>query len=340
MSINLTPLREQAIEQLSKAVAAEEVEAIKVHFLGRKGRITDILKSLSSLPIDERKSVGETTNLLRAELTGLIEQKLLSINVSSLNEKLKKEKIDIFLPPYPVDRGHLHPIRHTLDEITEIFKAIGFSIADGPEIENDWYNFEALNIPADHPARDSQDTFFLENGKNLLRTHTSPVQVRTMEKQQPPLRIIAPGRVFRNEATDATHSAVFHQVEGLAVGEGITFADLKGTLTHFIRRYFGSNVGFRFRPSHFQFTEPSAEVDIQCMLCGGLGCRVCKGSGWLEMLGCGMVHPNVLTAVKYDTEKYTGFAFGMGVERLTMFKYGIEDIRLFYENDLHFLEQF
>ena len=340
MSINLTPLREQAICSLSKAATPEEVEAIKVHFLGRKGTITDILKSLSSLPIEERRSVGENANLLRAELTSLIDGKLANLAASLLNDKLKNEKIDIFLPPYPVAKGHLHPIRQTLDEISDIFRAIGFSVADGPEIEDDWHNFEALNIPADHPARDSQDTFFLSGGKNLLRTHTSPVQIRTMEKQQPPLRIIAPGRVFRNEATDATHSAVFHQVEGLSVGEGITFADLKGTLTHFIRRYFGSNVGFRFRPSHFQFTEPSAEVDIQCTFCGGLGCRVCKGSGWLEMLGCGMVHPNVLTAVKYDTDKYTGFAFGMGVERLSMFKYGIEDIRLFYENDIQFLEQF
>jgi phenylalanyl-tRNA synthetase alpha chain len=338
--MNLTPLREQAILKLEAANTIDEIEALKIHYLGRKGQITDILKSLSTLPIEERKSVGETTNHLREELARLIDSKLSAIHDRSLNEKLAKENIDIFLPPFPIQTGHVHPIRQTMDEISGIFSSIGFTIEEGPEIETDWYNFEALNIPPDHPARDSQDTFFLGGKSTLLRTHTSPVQIRTMERQKPPIRIIAPGRVFRNEATDATHSAVFHQIEGLAVDKGVTFADLKGTLTLFIKRYFGSSVGVRFRPSHFQFTEPSAEVDIQCMLCGGKGCRVCKGEGWLEMLGCGMVHPNVLGAVKYDSEKYTGFAFGMGVERLTMFKYGIDDIRLFYENNTSFLEQF
>jgi phenylalanyl-tRNA synthetase alpha chain len=228
----------------------------------------------------------------------------------------------------------------TIDSISDVFKSLGFSVAEGPEIETDWYNFEALNIPKDHPARDTQDTFYLEALNNLLRTHTSPGQIHVMEKQQPPVKVIVPGRVYRNEASDASHSSTFHQIEGLAVAENITFADLKNVLTQFVHKFFGNDLDIRFRPSYFQFTEPSAEVDMQCFFCKGKGCRVCKNSGWIETLGCGMVHPNVLKAVKYDAEKYSGYAFGIGVERVAMLKYGIDDIRLFYENDLRFLKQF
>ncbi|MCB4790532.1 MAG: phenylalanine--tRNA ligase subunit alpha [Elusimicrobia bacterium] len=341
----LDQLKKDCLDKISRASTLDDIEAIRIGVLGRKGTLTDILKSLSGMPVEEKKEVGKNANLAKVELESLIETKVKDIQKNKISEKIEKEKVDTSLPPYPFETGHYHPLRQTLNEISQIFEEIGFKIEKGPEIETEWFNFEALNIPQDHPARDVQDTFFLkDNGPNneklLLRTHTSPVQIHVMEKQKPPLKIIAPGRVFRNEATDATHSAVFHQIEGLAVDKKITFSDLKGSLTYFIHRYFGSNVNLRFRPSHFQFTEPSAEVDIQCTICKGKGCRVCKNSGWLEMLGCGMVHPNVFKAVKLDPEKYTGFAFGLGIERLSMFKYGIEDIRLFYENNLSFLKQF
>jgi len=236
--------------------------------------------------------------------------------------------------------GHNHPLCETRKQIVKTFEELGFDVAEGPEIETDWYNFEALNIPKDHPARDSQDTFYLAGSEKLLRTHTSPAQVHVMEKQKPPVKVIIPGRVYRNEATDSTHSATFHQVEGLAVDKNITFGDLKGTLTLFIQKMFGSKLNVRFRPSHFQFTEPSAEVDAQCFICKGKGCRICKNTGWIELMGCGMVHPNVFKAVNYDTEKYSGFAFGMGIERLTMLRIGLDDMRLLYENNLQFLKQF
>ncbi|MBN1621863.1 MAG: phenylalanine--tRNA ligase subunit alpha [Endomicrobiales bacterium] len=343
-TIDLEQLKQKAQQEISQAKNSQDIENIRIGLLGRKGALTDILRSLSQLPIDQRKEVGQKANTLRKELEELFDSKIKEIDNLVISEKLVKEKIDISLPSYPFETGHYHPLRQTLDEIAGIFESIGFSKAEGPEIETEWYNFEALNIPKNHPARDVQDTFYMKkpakNEKRLLRTHTSPVQIHVMEKQKPPLRIIAPGRVFRNEATDASHSAVFYQLEGLAVDEKITFADLKGTLTLFINRFFGKNVGVRFRPSHYQFTEPSADLDIQCTICGGKGCNICKNTGWLEMLGCGMVHPNVLRAVKYDPEKYTGYAFGLGIDRLCMFKYGIDDIRLFYENNLQFLEQF
>jgi len=339
--VNADALLKEAGDKLAAARTPEEVEAVKVAYLGRKGAITEILKGLSSLPIDERKIAGQQANAARVALEADVEVRLRDINSAVLAGKLASEKIDTSPQlAFPFPLGSRHPIRQTMDEMVSIFRSLGFVVGDGPEIETDWYNFEALNIPANHPARDTQDTFYLEGYKQLLRTHTSPGQVHAMETRQPPLKIVIPGRVYRNEATDATHSAIFHQIEGLAVDTNITFADLKGTLTLFIHRLFGSSVKLRFRPSHFQFTEPSAEVDIQCTICGGKGCRVCKNSGWLEVLGSGMVHPNVFKAVKYDAEKYTGFAFGLGVERFVMFMYGIDDMRLLYENNLQFLKQF
>lgn len=340
MKEKLEQISQQAKQTIAQAQEEKALEDVRISCLGRKGSLTEILRSLSTLPIEQRKEVGRSANKLRGELESLINTKSKELQNTLVSSKLQKEKLDIHLPPYPMEKGHLHPIRQTLKEMCDIFESIGFTQAQGPEIETEWYNFEALNIPKDHPARDIQDTFYLKDGQRLLRTHTSPVQIHVMEKQQPPVRVIVPGRVYRNEATDATHSAVFHQIEGLSIDEHITFADLKGTLTLFIHRYFGKNTKIRFRPSHFQFTEPSAEVDVLCTICGGKGCRVCKYEGWLEMLGCGMVHPNVLRAVKYDTEKYMGFAFGLGVERFAMFKYGIDDMRLFFENNLDFLRQF
>jgi phenylalanyl-tRNA synthetase alpha chain len=337
--MNVAALQAEAGAKLTEARTPEEVEAVKVAYLGRKGVITEILKGLSSLPIEERKAAGQAANVARAALEAAVEARLQDIKKTLLAAKLSSEKIDISPElAFPFPSGSRHP--QTMDEMLSIFRSLGFAVGDGPEIETDWYNFQALNIPADHPARDTQDTFYLEGYKQLLRTHTSPGQVHAMESCQPPLKIVIPGRVYRNEATDATHSAIFHQIEGLAVDKNVTFADLKGTLALFIHRLFGSSINLRFRPSHFQFTEPSAEVDIQCTICGGKGCRVCKNTGWLEVLGSGMVHPNVFKAVKYDPEKYTGFAFGMGVERFVMFMYGIDDMRLLYENNLQFLKQF
>lgn len=334
-------MEQEARGLIAAAPTLDELEQLKARYIGRKGRITEILRGLSQLPIEERKTVGERTNQVKNALEALMNERVAALKQSAADERLKNEKADVSpLLAFPFPSGHFHPIRQTIDDITRIFVALGFSVAEGPEIETDWYNFEALNIPRDHPARDSQDTFYLEGRQQLLRTHTSAVQVHVMEKQQPPVRVIVPGRVFRNEATDATHSATFHQVEGLAIDERVTFSDLKGTLTLFVQSLFGSKMKVRFRPSHFQFTEPSAELDIQCIICGGKGCRVCKQSGWLEMLGCGMVHPNVFKAVNYDAEKYTGFAFGMGVERFAMLRYGIDDMRLMYENNLQFLRQF
>lgn len=337
----LSSIENEARTAITQAVAVEDIEKIRVSVLGRKGSLTEILRQLSGVPIDERKKIGERANAIREALDTLVNERLSTLKQQSLAKALASERLDISPAfAWPAPAGHAHPLIQTMDEITSIFKSLGFSVAEGPEIETDWYNFEALNIPADHPARDSQDTFYLKDSDRLLRTHTSPVQAHVMEKQNPPVRIIAPGRVYRNEATDASHSAIFHQIEGLAVDKNITFADLKGTLTLFIHRLYGSDVKLRFQPSHFQFTEPSAQVDIQCVICGGKGCRVCKNTGWLEMLGCGMVHPNVFKAVKYDSELYTGFAFGLGVERFCLFKYGIDDIRLLYENNLQFLTQF
>ena len=332
---------QEALDKLKSIKFEEEAESIKVEYLGKKGKITELLKTLSSLSVEEKKTTGAKINEAKNILNENLDSKKKEIKNKLLEEKFKNEKIDIS-PAFSFDfpKGHYHIITQTIEEMSNIFISLGFNVAKGREIETDWYNFEALNIPKDHPARDTQDTFYLENSENLLRTQTSAGQIHIMEEQKPPIKVIIPGRVFRNEATDASHSAIFHQIEGLVVGNNITFAELKGTLTLFIHKLFGSEIDLRFRPSHFQFTEPSAEVDIKCVLCGGKGCRVCKGSGWLEVLGCGMVHPNVFRAVKYDPEKYTGYAFGLGVERFAMLKYGIDDMRVLYENDIRVLRQF
>ncbi len=338
--IKIEPVLQEALAKL-KTADLGSIETIRIEYLGKKGKITEMLKSLADLSIEEKKQFGAEINTAKTNLNDAIENKKKEITSKLLEEKMKNEKIDISpVFAFPFSKGHSHIITKTIKEMTDIFVSLGFDIAEGSEIETDWYNFEALNIPKDHPARDTQDTFYLDNCQNLLRTHTSPAQIHIMEQTQPPIRVVVPGRVYRNEATDATHSAIFHQIEGLVVGENITFAELKGTLTLFIHRLFGQEVDLRFRPSHFQFTEPSAEVDIKCVLCGGKGCRVCKQTGWLEVLGCGMVHPNVFKAVKYDSEKYTGYAFGLGVERFAMFKNGIDDMRVLYENDIRVLKQF
>jgi phenylalanyl-tRNA synthetase alpha chain len=340
MKNKIIEIEKLALGEIEKATE-KKLDLIKQKYLGKNGAITKILKTLSSYPIEERKTIGSFANIAKTAIENGIKTKTIELEQKVLDGKMSKEKIDFSSAFYfPFAKGHIHPIMKTIEDITAIFSMLGFSVEKGPEIETDWYNFEALNHPADHPARDVQDTFYLEGMKNLLRTHTSPGQIHVMQKQEPPVKVIVPGRVYRNEASDASHSSTFHQIEGLFVDENVTFMDLKSTLTIFAHRFFGQNYAVRFRPSFFPFTEPSAEMDVQCFFCSGKGCNICKNSGWIEILGCGMVHPNVLKAVKYDSEKYTGFAFGMGVERIAMIKYGIDDIRLFYENDLRFLKQF
>ena len=306
--------------------------------LGRKAELVLLLRSISDLPAEERPEVGKVGNLVRKALEDAVEARRVELETQELVHALGKDQIDVTLPGRRSPLGHLHLITQTQREIEDIFVAMGYEIADGPEIETDYYNFEALNTPADHPARSLQDTFFVSDGV-VLRTHTSPVEVRTMEKQRPPVRIIAPGKVYRRDS-DATHTPMFHQVEGLVVDEHITLADLKGTLETLVRAMFGADRKVRLRPHFFPFTEPSVEVDVSCMVCDGFGCRLCKKSGWLEILGAGMTDPNVFGFVDYDPEIYTGFAFGMGVERIAMLKYGVNDLRLFFENDLRFLRQF
>jgi phenylalanyl-tRNA synthetase alpha chain len=340
MNNNIEEIVKEAILQI-KAADLKTVENIKIKYLGKNGVLTKILKSLSNFSAEDRKNIGSKANSAKSVIENEIESRKETLRKTLLEEEMQKEKLDYSSDFYfPFSKGSFHPIMQTIQDICSIFKSLGFSVAQGYEIETQWYNFEALNIPKSHPARDVQDTFYLEGTEELLRTHTSPGQIHVMESQKPPVRVIVPGRVYRNEASDATHFSTFHQIEGLAVDEDITFVDLKAVLSDFIREFFGYGIDIRFRPSHFQFTEPSAEVDVQCVFCNGKGCRVCKNSGWIELLGCGMVHPNVLKAVNYDSEKYMGYAFGLGVERITMFKYGIDDIRLFYENDLRFLKQF
>jgi phenylalanyl-tRNA synthetase alpha chain len=336
-------IEQTANEALAKINGADiaALEVLRLEYLGKSGVLTQALKSISQYSIEEKKIFGMQANKAKAAIENAIDSRKADLKKAALDEKMSKEKIDASPAFYfPFSKGSMHPVLQTIDGISNVFKSLGFVVADGPEIETDWYNFEALNIPKDHPARDTQDTFYLDGQNSLLRTHTSPGQIRVMEKQKPPVKVIIPGRVYRNEASDASHSSTFHQIEGLAVGENITFADLKSVLTGFVHKFFGDGLDVRFRPSHFQFTEPSAEVDMQCFFCKGKGCRVCKNSGWIETLGCGMVHPNVLKAVKYPVDKYSGYAFGIGVERMAMLKYGIDDIRLFYENDLRFLRQF
>lgn len=331
-------LKENASKALSKVNSIEELDEIRVKYLGKKGDLTKILRGMSKLSPDQRPVIGKLANEVKQSLGNIISEKKEMLKNKLIQQKMKEELLDVTLPT-KVSIGHKHPLTRTLDEIKEVFIGLGYKVVEGPEVELDYYNFEALNTPKDHPARDVQDTFYI-NPEILLRTHTSSVQVRVMEKEKPPLKIIAPGRVYRSDEVDATHSPVFHQLEGLTIGENITMGDLKGTLVAFIHEIFGHNRKTRFRPHYFPFTEPSAEVDISCVACQGKGCRVCSYTGWLEILGCGMVHPNLLKNVGYDTDKLCGFAFGMGIERIAMLKYGIDDMRLFYENDLRFLEQF
>lgn len=338
MKENLEEIKIDAEKELKSASDEIALQNIKAKFLGRRGIITEFLKRMSEVPEAERPEIGRLINEAKRFIEYLFDKRFEEIKEEKKKLVLLKERVDITLPGRGVRLGGKHPITQVMEEIISIFERMGFEIAEGPEVEIDYYNFEALNIPKDHPARDMQDTFYISD-EIVLRTHTSPVQIRVMEKQRPPVKIIAPGKVYRCDS-DISHTPMFHQVEGLLVDEHITFGDLKGVLTEFARLMFGANIGVRFRPSFFPFTEPSAEVDIGCVICGGKGCRVCKNSGWLEILGCGMVDPEVFRNVKYDPERYTGFAFGMGVERITMLKFGINDIRLFFENDIRFLRQF
>ncbi len=331
-------LEKNFFEELSKIQTKEELENLRVSYIGRKGKVTELLKKIPTLPPEQRKTFGRECNALKQKIENAIKEKLTFFKEQEKKEKLEKERIDVTLPGRKVTPGNLHVVTKTLKEIVRIFTSMGFAVAEGPEIETDFYNFEALNIPKGHPAREMQDTFYISEDV-VLRTHTSPVQIRVMESQQPPIQIIAPGKVYRKDA-DVTHTPMFHQVEGLMVDTKVTFADLKGILELFLKEIFGSETKVRFRPSYFPFTEPSAEVDIGCVICGGKGCKVCKGTGWLEILGCGMVDPAVFKAVGINPEHYQGFAFGMGVERIAMLKYGIDDLRLFFENDLRFLRQF
>jgi len=324
--------------ELQRVKSTEELEDLRVAYLGKKGKLTAILKSFNALDVDDRPKAGKAANDIKDQVMNLLSQKALELHEKEIVLQVEEEALDISLPGTMPAPGHLHPISQMLEEIEDIFISMGFNIEEGPDIEDDYHNFEALNIPPTHPARDMHDTFYVEGGL-LLRTHTSPVQIRVMERQKPPLAIIAPGKVYRVDL-DISHSPMFVQVEGLLVDKTISFGDLKGVIEAFLRRLFEENVAIRFRPSYFPFTEPSAEVDIQCVFCRGAGCRICKQTGWLEIMGCGMVHPAVFENVGYDSEKWTGFAFGMGVERICMLKFGINDIRLFYENDLRFLKQF
>lgn len=328
----------QARQQLAIAETLAELDQIRVHYLGKKGVFTERMKDLGKLPPDQRREAGQAVNLLRDNFQAVLEEKKLSLEVRMLEARLAKETVDVTLPGRGQSGGGLHPVTLTLRRISRLFANVGFEVVEGPEIEDDYHNFEALNIPASHPARAMHDTFYFDE-HTLLRTHTSPVQVRVMESRKPPLRIIAPGRVYRCDS-DLTHTPMFHQVEGFLVDETVSFADLKGILYEFLRLFFEKDIQVRFRPSYFPFTEPSAEVDIECVICGGGGCRVCKQSGWLEVMGCGMIHPKVFQHVNIDPEPWSGFAFGLGVERMAMLRYGINDLRLFFENDLRFLHQF
>jgi phenylalanyl-tRNA synthetase alpha chain len=334
----LERLQRETLSSLSRAATEKELLEIRVKVLGRKGSLTQLLKRLGSLPEGERREIGKRANDIKDDLEKRIEETLLQIRERERTEALKKEKIDVTLPGRRIPVGRKHPITQIFDEVIDIFSRLGFEVAEGPEVELDYYNFEALNIPKGHPAREMQATFFISDDV-VLRTHTSPMQVRTMEKKRPPVRVICPGAVYRCDS-DPTHSPMFHQVEGLLVDRGVTFADLKGVLTVFVHQMFGKSTGLRFRPSFFPFTEPSAEIDIECFICGGKGCGVCSNTGWLEILGSGMVDPAVYGFVNYDPEEVTGFAFGMGIERIAMLKFGINDIRLFFTNDLRFLKQF
>lgn len=338
MQQELDKLVKEAQHAVDAANDLAELDKVRVQYLGKKGELTIQVQNLGKLPAEERRDAGKVINDAKQAVQAAIEQRRSFLQVELLNSKLSSEAIDVSLPGRGQQNGGLHPVTRTLQRIEELFTQLGFEIAEGPEIEDDYHNFEALNIPESHPARAMHDTFYVDE-HTVLRTHTSPVQVRVMAARKPPLRIIAPGRVYRCDS-DLTHTPMFHQIEGLLVDDNVTFADLKGIIDEFLRQFFEKDLPVRFRPSYFPFTEPSAEVDIQCVMCGGDGCRVCSHTGWLEVLGCGMVHPKVLEHVNIDSEAFTGFAFGMGIERLAMLRYGVNDLRLFFENDLRFLRQF
>ena len=339
MKEQLNEIKKKAKERLEGISELSALENLRVELLGKKGELTAVLKGMGKLSAEERPAVGQLANEVRGFIENTIETKKAEFEAAIERAKIESETIDVTMPGTKAELGKKHPLTTVLDDLKDIFIGMGFSVVEGPEVELDYYNFEALNIPKDHPARDTQDTFYI-NENVVLRSQTSPVQIRTMEKQKPPLRMIAPGRVYRSDAVDATHSPVFHQVEGLVIDKDITMADLKGTLEVFVKKLYGDDTRLRFRPHHFQFTEPSAEVDISCFNCGGKGCRVCKGEGWIEILGCGMVHPKVLRNCGIDPDEYSGFAFGIGLERVAMFRYDIDDMRLVYENDMRFLKQF
>ncbi len=339
MKNQLQEIKRQAEEHLKNAKNIEALEEMRIKYLGKKGELTAILKGMGKLTAEERPVIGAFANEVREFLTNEIDSKKAEMAKIVQEAKLKSETVDISMPGRRPEIGNLHPITKVLEEFKDTVIGMGFQIAEGPEVETDYYNFEALNIPKNHPARDTQDTFYIDDNI-VLRTQTSPMQIHVMENSKPPIRIIAPGRVYRSDAVDATHSPVFHQIEGLVIDKGITMADLKGTLETLIKSIYGEHTKVRFRPHHFPFTEPSAETDVQCFSCGGKGCSVCKGEGWIEILGCGMVHPKVLKNCGIDPEIYSGFAFGFGLERLVMGRYDINDIRLFFENDVRFLKQF
>jgi len=338
MKARLQNLEKEALAAIDAADSLAALQEIRVSFLGKKGAVTDLMKGMRDLSPEERPAIGALVNSLKETLETAFESRGALLQRAAVAERLASEKIDVTLPGRQSFVGSKHPVTLVTEEIVEILGRLGFCVEEGPEIEQDFYNFEALNIPKDHPARDMQDTFYISDDL-VLRTHTSPVQIRAMCKHKPPLRVIAPGTVYRRDS-DLTHSPMFHQIEGFLVDEHVTFGDLKGVLTYFLTNFFGKDLGVRFRPSFFPFTEPSAEVDIACVICGGKGCRVCKGTGWIEILGCGMIDPEVFKSVDYDTDQISGFAFGVGLERMAMLKYGVGDLRLFFENDLRFLRQF
>ena len=339
MKEQLEKIKSEALAKIDASDALEKLNEIRVAYLGKKGELTTVLKSMKDVAPEERPKVGQMVNEVRALIEERLEETKTALARKAREEQMKREVIDVTLPAKKANTGHKHPNTIALEEVERIFVGMGYEVVEGPEVEYDLYNFEKLNIPKGHPARDEQDTFYI-NDSILLRSQTSPVQARVMEKQKPPIRMIAPGRVFRSDEVDATHSPSFHQIEGLVIDKHITFADLKGTLAEFARELFGEDTKVKFRPHHFPFTEPSAEVDVSCFKCGGKGCRFCKGSGWIEILGCGMVHPHVLEMCGIDPDEYSGFAFGVGLERIALLKYEIDDMRLLYENDIRFLKQF
>ncbi len=338
MPTSTDDILKQALDELAKTTDLTSLDAIRVHYLGKKGIFTAQMKELGALPHEERREAGQVINQAKDAFQEKLDTKKIELEQAALAARLASERIDVTLAGRGQKVGGLHPVTTTLRRINKIFASVGFQVVEGPEIEDDYHNFEALNIPAHHPARAMHDTFYFD-AHRVLRTHTSPVQIRVMESETPPLKVIAPGRVYRCDS-DITHTPMFHQVEGFLVDTDVSFADLKGVVYEFLRAFFEKDIQVRFRPSYFPFTEPSAEVDIECVMCGGEGCRVCSHTGWLEVMGCGMIHPEVFKSVKIDSEKYSGFAFGMGVERLAMLRYGINDLRLFFENDLKFLQQF